>query len=145
MSDYFFDPMLIKNKIQSVLSLTVNIIDNANHVNAAHILSTSPAVLIMPLQTQASGPDGCGNGREIKESIGIIIQFSNTVATVGSEMRTIRAELFALLEGNRIDVNWAPLRYVGGELFNNDNGDHSGMYRWIETYETEKPAPVRYV
>jgi len=150
MSAPFLDQALIVSALQSGLpaGTVAQILDlgSVDQVQERRALTASPALLVIPQQTNVSGPIGMGNGREIQESIGVVIQLRNASPDAGASarpsIRTIRAAVFDALEGLRVDQAWAPLRYLGGHLLDLD--DYPGvMYRWMEFYQTETPAPVR--
>jgi hypothetical protein len=150
MSSPFLDPSILVEALES--SLESGLVDSVSEIGApdqaaARRARSHPrALFVTPYATNALGPEGMGNGRLVQETFGIVIQLRHAGQDAGAQarasIRDIRQAIWGALEGLRIDPSWAHLRYVGGELLNLDD-DPATMYRWVDLYQTETPAPVR--
>jgi hypothetical protein len=146
----FLDPALIVEALQFHLPLglvdSVGEIANPDQAASRRALAASRALFVTPYSTRAQGPEGTGNGRMVQETLGVVIQWRTAGIDAGLKARgailTVRQAIWDVLEGVQVDPDWAHLRYLGGELL--DLGDDPGLiYRWIELYQTDTPAPVR--
>lgn len=149
MSAPFLDPSLIVTALAGLIeSETVAEISTVTDMERAKDRrgrQASPALFVVPHESSVSGPPGVGNGRELAETVGIVIQLKDASAGCGgapASITAIRAAIFDALEGLRLGPQWAHLRYLGGNLL--DLGDDPGtVYRWVDVYQTESPVTVR--
>jgi len=146
----FLDPALIVDALQ--FHLPLGLVDSVGEIAdpddiASRRARTAPrALFVAPWKTEVEGPGGNGNGRTVFEEIAVFIQLRTASADAGAgarvAIRTMRQAIWDVLEGVQVDPAWAHLRYLGGWLLPRDD-DPGLIYRWIELYQTDTPAPVR--
>lgn len=114
----------------------LRILGSQQRAVAGLVVWACPGIAIIPGSSTVSGQQGLGNGRILSERIEIVIQIEQMLADDGSaaaSLSSIRAAVFAALEGHRPLPLWSPLRYQGGQLFAIDNA----VYTWVDSYQTQ--------
>jgi hypothetical protein len=150
MSDPFFDPAMIVSALAADLPAglvaVVHEVGGTDQIRERRARTASPAILIVPQATDASGPDGLGNGRFIAELIGVVVQIRQAAPdggqTARGDIRAIRSAIYECLEGRRLSLDWSPLLYQGGHLLDLDD-DPDQIYRWIDFYRADTPTTLR--
>lgn len=146
MSAPFFDLELIRTALAPVLTAglarEIEILGSVQRAGPTQALRQFPSVLIVTEGTDCEGPRGVGNGRFVRESFALVLHLRQTApndATAGASLAALRSALWEILEGNRLDLAWAPLRYDGGQLL----AAEDTLYSWLDRYSTETAAPTR--
>lgn len=151
MSSPFLDPSIIVSALES--GLESGLVDSVSEIGAldqaaARRARSHPrALFVAPHRTEAAGPEGVGNDRHLQETFGIVIQLRHAGQDAGNQarasLRAVRGAIWSALEGLRVDLDWAPLRYLGGFILDLDD-DPATIYRWVDLYQTERSIPTRY-
>lgn len=112
-------------------------------------LNAAPlAIGVTTEQTEVSGPGGMGSGRTATETVALLLRVREPSAAHAAAaearvtLRSLRALAFAALEGARLDADWSPLRYLGGQLLVHEAGPYAS-FAWVERYAADTQMPIR--
>lgn len=139
MSAPFLDPAWFVTTLAPLKPATiadVQVLVNETRATTDLLLGALPGIAILPVGSDASGPDGLGNGRILTEQTDLLIQIyqrGGPDQTALADLRALRGAVYALLEGVRPGASWSPLRYQSGRPLAVNNA----TYSWIERYQTQ--------
>jgi hypothetical protein len=146
MSAPFFPLALLKASLAplqaSGLVREIAVLGSAERANPERAIRPQPSLVLVTEGTECAGPAGLGNGRFVRESLAVVIQVRHSRsddAAAGADLTALRSAVWEILEGNRLALTWAPLRYDGGQLLSIDET----LFTWLDRYSTETAAPTR--
>lgn len=145
----FIDPALIVTALTPLLDATgetplvrdLRVLGATERAAPGAMVRGRPSIAVIPAASTAAGPAGIGNGRMLTEQVELVLQvdqLGGADASALETLRTLRQAIFALLEAQRPDRDWSPLRYQGGALVAIDNA----TYTWVERYATQHSLPT---
>lgn len=143
MSRPFFDLDLVSAALVPLRSdgdvALIQVIGSGGRVDPASALRQTPALLVFSERDEVDNGAGLGIGRQVTTTIGIAIQVRHTLsddASATNSIQSLRESVFSALDGARLDSQWAPLIWLGGEVA----GIDGTTYTHVDRYQTEAPV-----